>query len=431
MAKTVDVRSLGDLLEAGVIEAVNGFPFGGHNENGSGIPHIRPFNVATNGEISLEQIKSIPQEAAAGKPRLRRGDVVFNNTNTKELVGKCALWDQDSEPVFSNHMTRIRVLDRSCDAAYLSFAILHHWMTGRSEMLARAHVAQASIMGERFREIQVPWRSAAEQRAIAAALARVRESCRSDLRQEEHLQGLKAAAMREVFAHGLERQPAHETEIGPVPESWEVVPLGTLGRIGNGSTPKKTVPAYWTGGTFPWLTSAKVYDREIRQANEFVTELALKECHLPVLKPGALLVAITGQGKTLGHCAVLGIQATISQHLAYLQPNPERANPHFLMGYLETRYAYLRQVAAGGGSTKGALTCAFLRDLPVPLPALAEQNEIVSLLGAFDRKIELHRRKRRLLEDLFKFLLSQLMTGALMATDIDPDALSSHVEAPA
>ncbi|WP_291990784.1 restriction endonuclease subunit S, partial [Luteitalea sp.] len=156
----------------------------------------------------------------------------------------------------------------------------------------------------------------------------------------------------------------------------DVVPLGELGKIGNGSTPKKSVPEYWDGGTFPWLTSAKVYDSEIRGADHFVTPIALRECHLPVLSPGAVLVAITGQGKTLGHCAELRIEATINQHLAYVQTDTERILPQFLRYYLETQYDYLRQVASGGGSTKGALTCAFLRTLQVPVPSLAEQRDI-------------------------------------------------------
>lgn len=412
-----ETRTLGDLIEAGVIEVTNGFPFGGHNSDGAGIPHIRPFNVATNGEITLEQIKSVPLDAAVDRPRLRRGDIVFNNTNTKELVGKCAVWDQDTEPVFSNHMTRIRVKEDACDPVFLSFAILHHWIVGKSEMLARAHVAQASIMGERFREIEVPWPSIANQHAIASMISKVRAACRSDVVQEVHAERLKAATQRELFSHGLRTVAVKETPIGPIPESWDVVQLGSLGRVGNGSTPKKTVASYWDGGTYPWLTSAKVYDRDIVAADQFVTEDALRECHLPRVAPGAVLIAITGQGKTLGNCAVLRTEATVSQHIAYLATDTNRADPSFVRGYLETKYEYLRQVASGGGSTKGALTCAFLRELPLPLPSLDEQREIVTILEALDKKIALHRRKRNALEALFKSLLHKLMLGEVAIAD--------------
>ncbi len=230
--------------------------------------------------------------------------------------------------------------------------------------------------------------------------------------------------MRELFTRGLRGEAQKETEIGSVPERWTAVPLEALGRVGNGSTPKKSVLEYWKDGTYPWLTSAKVYDREIVEADQFVTEKALRECHLPRIGPGAILIAITGQGKTLGHCAVLRMHATINQHIAYIATDLSRADPSFVRGYLETKYDYLRQVGSGGGSTKGALTCAFLRGMPIPLPpTLDEQREIVAILDAIDRKIDLHRRKRAVLDELFKALLHKLMTGGIRVGDLDLSAL--------
>lgn len=274
-------------------------------------------------------------------------------------------------------------------------------------------------------QIQVVLPSSSEQSRIADVLDKCRLGINTERAAEKTAEELKRACMHELFRRGLRGEPLKETEIGPVPESWEVVPLGSLGKIGNGSTPKKTVPAYWNDGTFPWLTSAKVYDREIEVADQFVTDVALAECHLPRVQPGAVLMAITGQGKTLGHCAVLRIEASINQHIAYLQTNTERAEPGFIRGYLETQYEYLRQVASGGGSTKGALTCAFLKSLPVPLPpTLDEQREIVTVLDALDRKIGLHQQKRGVLEELFKALLHKLMTGEIAVSDLDLSALS-------
>ena len=80
-----------------------------------------------------------------------------------------------------------------------------------------------------------------------------------------------------------------------------------------------------------------------------------------------MLVAITGQGKTLGHSAVTAIETCVSQHIAYIQFKSEDPNSHFIRLFLESRYEELRGIAQGGGSTKGALTW-FSKDLPHPLP---------------------------------------------------------------
>lgn len=276
-----------------------------------------------------------------------------------------------------------------------------------------------------LKEQLIPMPPHEEQVGIATALRRVDEALALQTEQVRATEDIKRTTMRALFTRGLRGEAQKQTEIGPVPESWDVVPLGSLGRVGNGSTPKKDVREYWEGGSFPWLNSAKIYDRDVVSADRFVTISALRECHLPRIEPGAILIAITGQGKTLGHCAVLRTVATVSQHVAYVATNLNRAIPSFVRDYLDTRYEYLRQVGSGGGSTKGALTCAFLRGLPIPLPpTLDEQRDIVAVLDAIDRKIALHRRKRAVLDDLFKTLLHKLMTGEIRVTDLDLSALA-------
>jgi type I restriction enzyme S subunit len=64
--------------------------------------------------------------------------------------------------------------------------------------------------------------------------------------------------------------------------------------------------------------------------------------------------------------------------------------------------------------------------VPVQLPrAVDEQREIVAMLDAIDRKIDLHKRKRAVLEELFKSLLHKLMTGEIRVADLDLSALET------
>lgn len=318
----------------------------------------------------------------------------------------------------------IKILSIKHDPRLLFFYLLHpdvrHFLGERMEgSTGRKRVPESALL-----DLPIPVLELSEQVAVADVLELIRLASSSEAKSEQIGQTLKRAAMHTLFTQGLRGEALKETEIGPMPQSWEVVPLGSLGHVGNGSTPKKSVREYWEGGNFPWLTSAKVYDRDIVAADQHVTATALKECHLPIIEPGAIVIAITGQGKTLGHCAVLCLRATVNQHIAYLATDLERASPSFIRGYLETQYDHLRQVGAGGGSTKGALTCGFLRSMPIPLPpTLDEQHEIVAILDAIDRKIDLHRRKRAVLDELFKALLHKLMTGEIRVADLDLSAL--------
>lgn len=390
---------------------------------------VRSTNFRGDGVLDFSDVVQLPVEGRLFAERaLHPGDIVIERSGggPKQPVGRVAYFSPPDDATYftSNFTTALRVIDRSrFDPAFVALYLHALYLSGATETLQRATTGIRNLDWQEYLNFEVPNIAVEPQRSIAAAFRGVRDAYALEDNQLFNLLLAKKAVLADLLTSGLRHHETTETAIGRVPANWSVVPLGSLGRVGNGSTPKRTTDAYWKGGTYPWLNSSKVYDRNITKGDQFVTEAALRECHLPRVQPGALLMAITGQGKTLGHCAVLRTEATVSQHVAYVQTDTTRANPAFLRGYLETQYDYLRQVGAGGGSTKGALTCAFLRNLPVPLPPLAEQNEIAEILDAIDAKIALHQKKRAVLEELFKALLHKLMTGEIDVNDLDLSAL--------
>jgi type I restriction enzyme S subunit len=256
-----------------------------------------------------------------------------------------------------------------------------------------------------------------EQQAIASVLRtvqRAKEACEQVLGATRQF---KQSLLHHLFTYGpvpfpkAAHVPLKETEIGPMPEHWGTIRLGDTASIGNGSTPKRTEPRYWDGGAIPWLTSAKVHDGTIRHADEFVTKTAREECHLPMVSLGSLVIAITGQGKTLGNAAKLELEACVSQHLAYVTFHNTHLLPEFVLVYLRLRYEDLQAIGRGGGSTKGALTCGFLKGFEVPLLPLPEQREIAAQLAAVGTKLAAEESRHAALAALFQSLLHSLMTG--------------------
>ena len=82
------------------------------------------------------------------------------------------------------------------------------------------------------------------------------------------------------------------------------------------------------------------------------------------------------------------------------------------LSHPEERKAYFLKVAHKT-TNLACINTTKLKAFPVLLPALDEQRESVAILEAIDRKIDLHRRKRAVLDDLFKALLYKLMTGEI------------------
>lgn len=272
-----------------------------------------------------------------------------------------------------------------------------------------------------------------EQQAIVRVLRIVHSVRESSDTVIAATRALKQSLMHHLFTYGpvpvgeADKVPLKETAIGPVPEHWSIRQLGELAKVGNGSTPKRTNPSYWNPATVPWLTSGKVHERVIQVADEYVSPQARVECHLPLVPRGSVVVAITGQGKTLGHAALLDLDSCINQHLAFIQPQIDRLEAKFLLAFLEGHYDDLRAAGFGGGSTKGALTCAFLKDYAVPVPSANEQRLIAEALGAVDAKLAAESDRAAALDGLFKSLLENLMTGRLRAPEAEAAVAAAGV----
>lgn len=150
-----------------------GFASGRHNSEGEGIPHFRPMNVSTDGRIDRSVLKYVDPAAGPTAIRLSFGDIVFNNTNSPELVGKTAFFDADDSPAFSNHMTRLRVDKSRLDPGYTALRLHQAWREGWFAAHCNNHVSQASIGRDVLKTFEIELPPLDMQRAIASLSAAV------------------------------------------------------------------------------------------------------------------------------------------------------------------------------------------------------------------------------------------------------------------
>ena len=273
--------------------------------------------------------------------------------------------------------------------------------------------------------MRVPVPKIFEQRAIADHLDR--EIARLDalVAVKERVLTLLAEKRQALITRPVTRGldpgvPLRDSDIpwlGEIPVHWEIWKVGHFASVGNGSTPSRGNAAYWTEGTIPWLNSSVVNQYEVTKADQFVTDLALRECHLPLVRSGSVLIAITGQGKTRGQAVVLSFDATINQHIAYISPDQSRLEPWFLRWTLLSAYEYLRSISDAAGGTKGALTCEDVANLYVPVPPIDEQCAIVAYITNQTLKLDRLRtateRTRALLRERRTALVSAAVAGLI------------------
>jgi type I restriction enzyme S subunit len=267
------------------------------------------------------------------------------------------------------------------------------------------------------KRIPIPLPPLPEQQKIAAALSAVQEAKEKTEAVIAATKALKKSMMKHLFTYGpvspeeTETVLLKETEIGPVPEDWEVVRLGEVAEISSGGTPSRKRNEYWIDGNIPWIKSEQCHDCYISVANEYITDLGLEDSSAKMLKKGTVLLAMVGA--TIGKTGFLTFEACTNQNIAGIFPI-NSLNNLFLYYALQSRYNEFEKIKG-----YGIANLSYLRQFKIPLPPLPIQQKIASILSAIDAKIEAEENKKKALEELFKSLLHNLMTAKIRVNHLE------------
>lgn len=185
--------------------------------------------------------------------------------------------------------------------------------------------------------------------------------------------------------------------------NWTTVRLEDFATTGSGGTPSRDNPAFYEGGTIPWVKSGELSQETVMVTSEKITSDALDCSSAKVVRKGAVLVAM--YGATVGQIAVLGIDAATNQAVCAIEPDPARCRPRFLYYYLKQKVPELLQMRVGGAQPN--ISQKLIRDLKFDLPSdLREQARIVELLDHADslrrQRVEADTKLARLLPALFR-----------------------------
>jgi len=186
-----EVVKLGDLQKKGCLRIKNGFAQGNWNDEGIGIPQIRPFNITEDGRINFESMKYVQFSEGIEDYALQPGDVIFNNTNSEELVGKTAYWNREGKFTLSNHMTLLRVeKNEILDPLFLASYLHKNWMDGFYLQVRRRYVNQASVTLNVLKDLPLPLPALPVQKRIAEILQTVDEKTQAEEKKKQALDNL-------------------------------------------------------------------------------------------------------------------------------------------------------------------------------------------------------------------------------------------------
>ena len=271
------------------------------------------------------------------------------------------------------------------------------------------------------REFRMPAFAFREQQGIADLLWLVHEAIRKSETLVEEAQALKRAAMQMLFTRGLRGEAQRKTEIGPMPEGWEPTTVTSVATVKGGKRMPKGVSltSENTGQPYIRVTDFKDHGVDADQVL-FVPKGYEPVISRYIISSDDVYISIAGTIGLVGQVPEVLSGANLTEYAAKVTLKDYSVDARFLMYALasDTCQSQITQFTATNAQPKLALVR--IEQIQLPLPAtLDEQRELVAILDAIDRKIDLHKHKRAVLEELFKTLLHKLMTGEIRAGELE------------
>ncbi len=273
-----------------------------------------------------------------------------------------------------------------------------------------------------YKRLQVSLPPLPEQRKIAAILSSVDETIEKTEAVIEQLGVVKKAMMQELLTRGLPGRHTRfkKTEIGEVPEAWEVVPLGdVLDGIDAGWSPKcesgPAAPNEWGVLKVSSVTWGRFNDQENKRLPSGLRprpEIEVRRGDVIVSR--ANTPALVGRGVVVHRTRPL---LMLSDKLLRLRVS-ERSSASFVNAVLASDFARSRIADGATGSSKSMknISQEKLRGLPCPLPAQKEQETIVATLDGIDAHATAESDALEAARAVKSAIMSVLLTGEVRVT---------------
>jgi len=270
-----------------------------------------------------------------------------------------------------------------------------------------------------------------EQQKIAHVLSKVQQAIEHQERIIQLTTELKRTLMHKIFTEGLRGEAQKQTEIGLVPDSWEVVRIGKYARVLNGYAFKSR--DYISKGV--WLIRiSNVSDGFlINKDNKYLPENFLSEKPDFALKEGDLILSLTRPIIKTGmkYCFIekKHLPALLNQRVGKFEIIDKKLLKEYLYHIIFSPYFVEPLKIMAEGSNQPNVSPTRLENFLMPLPTeIEEQQQIAVLITNITKKINIAKGKISSLNDLFRTLLHQLMTAQIRVHDIDLEALENMTD---
>ena len=334
-------------------------------------PYLRTDNVHW-GRFDLSEIKEmdiLPDEQ--DKYLATKGDLLMCEGGAS---GRTAIWNEDYDISFQNHVHRIRPKDsKEITSKYLLYYFEWFIKNGFASNLIKG-VTISSLSQSGLRSIEVTYPSYDEQIKIVelledhlsrldAALADVKQA---KIKSAQFRRSLLQAGLNGFFNDGT------KDKISGLPTTWKLKTLDDVADWTSGGTPSSKDSTLY-GGDIPWIVIGDLTETLVVDTEKKITQKGLDSSSAKKLPKRTVMVAM--YGASIGRTGVMGKEMSTNQAIACGIPKDEEILGQYLLYFLQSQKNEF--IAAGKGGAQPNISQGVVKGWSIPVPLISEQQSII------------------------------------------------------
>jgi type I restriction enzyme, S subunit len=306
-----------------------------------------------------------------------------------------------SSPVWASDNTLLlSITDRFAQKLFIYYYLQKCNLPGLATKTAQPLLTQQIL-----KSVLIAKPNTYEQKKIAEILTTLDEAIEKTDQIIEKSKDAKKGLMQKLLTRGIGHKKFKKTEIGEIPEEWDVRKIEEIGEVVTGTTPSTKIKDYY-GDKYMFVTPFDMNGyKYVRKTARMLSDTGIKVSR-QVPKNSVMVVCIASIGKM----AMAFEDCSTNQQINSIICN-EKVDPHFIYYLMKSKTPKISSLS--GKTAVPIVKKSLFSKLIIQIPSLTEQKQIAVILSSVDEEIEKETNHREQLETLKKGLMQVLLTGKI------------------
>lgn len=384
------------------------------------VPFV-PMELIPNDKLFFTQFISKGHQELTSGTYFEPGDFLLSKITPSFENGKQGIIELLPTPfgIATTEVIPIKELVNVSNKEFLAYYLLRQSIRFELAQKMEGSTGRQRLSKSILEKLEIPFPPLTEQRALAHTLRTIQKAKEARQRELELERERKAALMQYLFTYGTCHESTKQTEIGEIPESWQVVKLGELclnklGIIQTGPFGSQLHASDYQPAGIPVVNPTHLGFNFIVDNNiPYISREKADSISKHYLIEGDILISRRGDFSRYSYVKKKYAGWFCGTGCLLIRLNNPQVDNYFLSILISTAFSqnYLKQNSVG--SIMPNLNTQILQALPLILPEITEQREIANIIHACDRKIQALEKEISTIDELFRAMLSELMNGRL------------------